>query len=355
MSRTVLFVSYTGDAWGSDRLLADFAAGLEPPVAVACPDGPLAARLRAGGVQHVPVAGRPLDMRASARDRIATPLRIAGLAREARAAAARLRPAVVVGWNSRGLLAAAPAAAGTRLVFHQNEFLPGPLVARAVRRAARRSDLVVALSGTVADDLAVPAEVARGGVDVAGYQAAWPRPGPPTALLLGALVPWKRPDLALDAVALAAGRVPDLRLVVAGEPIGDQRGLVERLRRRAERPDLAGRVEFAGRVDDPRAALGAAHCLLHAADREPYGMAMVEALAAGLPVVAPAAGGPTEIVGENCGRLYRPGDAAAAADALVEVLSDPEPLGRAARALAEREHALAAAQARYRALLEPLR
>ncbi|HYH58123.1 MAG TPA: glycosyltransferase [Thermoleophilaceae bacterium] len=362
MSGTVLFVSYTGDAWGSDRLLGDFATGLAPPVAVACPDGPLAERLRAAGVEHVPVARRPLDMRASARDRAATPLRIAGLAREARRAARRLRPAVVVGWNSRGLLAAAPAARGSRLVLHQNEMPRGLFVRRAVHAVARRCDLAVALSQTIAADLSVPASVVRGGVDLARYTAEWPRPGPPTALFLAALVPWKRPDLALEAVALAARDVPDLRLVVAGEPIGAQEELVEQLTRRASAPDLAGRVEFAGRVEDPRPLLAQSHCLLHAADKEPYGMAMVEALAAGLPVVAPAAGGPTEIYqgawppGKSSPvRLYPPGDADAAAAALVAVLADPEPLGRAGRAVAERSHTLAAAQARYRELIDPLR
>ena len=107
------------------------------------------------------------------------------------------------------------------------------------------------------------------------------------------------------------------------------------LRARAARPDLAGRVRFLGAVADPRAALAAAHCLLHCADREPFGLALVEALAAGRPVVAPAAGGPLEIVTPRCGRLYAPGDAAAGAAALLAILADPAapapPRGRARR------------------------
>jgi phosphatidylinositol alpha 1,6-mannosyltransferase len=84
-------------------------------------------------------------------------------------------------------------------------------------------------------------------------------------------------------------------------------------------------------------------------------MAIVEALASGLPVAAPRAGGPAEILDETCGRLYAPGDATAAAAALVDILRDPEPLGHAARSKAERDHSLASAQARYRELLAPLR
>jgi phosphatidylinositol alpha 1,6-mannosyltransferase len=63
--------------------------------------------------------------------------------------------------------------------------------------------------------------------------------------------------------------------------------------------------------------------LLHCADAEPYGLALVEALAAGRPVVAPDAAGPREIVTEGAGRLYPPGDAAAAVAAIRAVLADP--------------------------------
>jgi glycosyltransferase involved in cell wall biosynthesis len=133
-------------------------------------------------------------------------------------------------------------------------------------------------------------------------------------------VAWKRPDLALEIAA----RVPELRLTLAGAslPGGDGR-LEAALRERAAAPDLAGRVTIAGRVPDVRAALAGAHVLLHCADAEPYGLALVEALAAGRPGVAPAAAGPLEIVRDGAGRLYPPGDAGEAAAALRAVLADP--------------------------------
>ena len=164
--------------------------------------------------------------------------------------------------------------------------------------------------------------------------------------MLGALVPVKRPDLALEAVAIAARELPDLRLVVAGAPMGAEgERLLEGLRRRASRPDLDGRVSFAGDLGDPRAALSRAWCLLHCADREAFGTVLTQAMASGRPVVAPATAGPLEIVDEECGRLYPPGDAVAAAGALVEVLHDPiraREMGAAARVRARRfdaEHA----------------
>jgi glycosyltransferase involved in cell wall biosynthesis len=172
-------------------------------------------------------------------------------------------------------------------------------------------------------------------------------------LLLGAIVPWKRPDLALETVALAARELPELRLRVAGAPIGAAGAeLLATLERRATRPDLDGRVNFLGPVDDVPAALADATCLLHCADREPYGMALVEALASGRPVVAPAAGGPLEIVDASCGALYAPGDARAAATALVNVIRRAPQLEMTARARAEAHFDRATSSAHFAALLE---
>jgi glycosyltransferase involved in cell wall biosynthesis len=104
---------------------------------------------------------------------------------------------------------------------------------------------------------------------------------------------------------------------------GDDPAYVRGLEARAAREDLAGRVTFLGALDDPRPALARAHCLLHCADAEPWGLALIESLASGRPVVAAAAGGPREIVADGAGRLFTPGDAAAAAAAVEAVLLDP--------------------------------
>ena len=87
----------------------------------------------------------------------------------------------------------------------------------------------------------------------------------------------------------ATARLPELRLRIAGAAL-DSGGpaLLEQLRARAAAPDLAGRVEFAGPLADPASALRDAGCLLHCAEREPFGLVLAEALASGTPVVAPA-------------------------------------------------------------------
>ena len=86
-------------------------------------------------------------------------------------------------------------------------------------------------------------------------------------------------------------------------------------------------------------------------------MAVLEALAAGRPVIAPAAAGPAEIVDRSCGVLYEPGDARAAAAALSGLLDDPQrasALGTAGRARARREFDLDTARARYASVVAPL-
>jgi glycosyltransferase involved in cell wall biosynthesis len=362
---SALFVSYSSALGGAERILLDVASGIEG-AAVACPPGPLEERVRAAGLPSTRLRRRPLELRSSARDRLAGPARLAGLGAEVRRLVHAQRPRVLVAWNMRALLACRAGLAGIRrrppLVFQHNDLLPGPLVGRAVRAAARRARATVCLSETIARDLdpgGSPGrvEVIPAGVDLARFRptAEGPAAVGREVLVLGAIVEWKRPELALEVAARTLPELPDLRLRLAGEPIGDGGGeLLERLRRRAEEPDLAGRVELAGQLPDPLGALRRAACMLHCADREPYGLALVEALACGLPVVAPAAGGPGEIVTERCGRLFEPGDADAAARGLADVLEATQhaEYRAAARARAERLYDREDTRRRYRALLD---
>jgi glycosyltransferase involved in cell wall biosynthesis/GT2 family glycosyltransferase len=314
---------------------------------------------------------RSLHMRRSLRDRVGSFGRLAGHSRELRRLYEDVRPGMVVAWGMRTALATA--AAMRRIddpppwTFQHIDFLPSRAIARAVRAAAARADRVVCCSHAVARDLdpegrlGARVEVIHCGVDAdrfapraaAGGGSADALGGSADALVLGAIVPWKRPDLALEIAALATREVPELRLRIAGAPLDtDGEQILARLRERAARPDLEGRVEFTGSLADPAAALRAAGCLLHCSDREPFGLVIVEALASGTPAVAPAAGGPAEIVNATCGALYPPGDASAGARALANVLHNRSELSGPARQRAEAEFSLSKMQARYRELLD---
>jgi N-acetylglucosaminyl-diphospho-decaprenol L-rhamnosyltransferase len=354
-----LIATYTSSAGGAERLLLNVAGGLDEPPLIACPAGWLADEARAAGFTVFELPPRSLHVRRSARDRLLSVARLAAHARELHQLVRDVQPDLVVAWGMRTALAFA--GARTRLdaappwIFQHMDFLPGDAIGTAVRRAAGTATRIVCVSQAVAADLDPTGslrertEVIHCGVDTARFT---PRSASGGALLLGAIVDWKRPDLALEITALAARDLPDLRLRIAGAPleIGGE-ALLVRLRERADQPDLAGRVEFAGRLSDPASALAEAGCLLHCADREPFGLVLVEALASGTPVVAPAAGGPAEIVDATCGVLYPPGDAAAGAGALVETLRRRDELSHAARRRAETAFALDDMQRRYRDLL----
>jgi glycosyltransferase involved in cell wall biosynthesis len=295
----ITFAAYAGVLGGAERVLLDCVTRLERPLRVACPPGPLADELRAAGIEHVPLEDRGLRRSMSGTAGMTIELTL-------------LKPETLVAWGAKAVLAAAAVPCNRRIAVHHDLF-DSPALRGAVRATTRRAHAVVAASQAIADELDLPATILHPGVDLDAFSPTPLPPGPPKALIAGALVPWKRPDLAVEI----ARRMPDAQFTFAGEPLpGDPMPTL----------DPPDNVTFAGRVD-MRRALSEHHVLLHCADREPYGLVLVEALASGRPVVAPNAAGPTEILDRG---LYTPGDADDAVVKLREALQDPgDPRSRA--------------------------
>ena len=231
-------------------------------------------------------------------------------------------PAVIVAWGARAILAAAMMTKRRRppLLAVHHDLYPKPAIRGAVRAGTRRADATAAASQAIAAQLPGDVVVIHPGVDLAAFTPSPLPPGPPQRAR-------GRRARRLEA---PGPRAPDRRT--------DARAARHLRRRAAARRDVRHRrprenVTFAGRVEDIRDALAQAHVLLHCADAEPFGLALVEALAAGRPVVAPDAAGPQEIVTGPEGRLYPPGDADAAVEALEAVLADD----RGARGGTQRE------------------
>jgi glycosyltransferase involved in cell wall biosynthesis len=155
-------------------------------------------------------------------------------------------------------------------------------------------------------------------------------------LFVGELVRHKRPELAIEAAA-AAGR--PIKVVGAGPEL-------ERLRAR-----YGNGAEFVGRVGDDRlAALYAGAAALVVPNVEEFGIASVEAQAAGRPVIAVDAGGAREtVVPGRTGLLVPNGDADSLARALREDLTRFDPAD--IRAHAQR-FARPVFQARLREIVE---
>jgi GT2 family glycosyltransferase/glycosyltransferase involved in cell wall biosynthesis len=337
----ILFASYSSVFGGAERVLLDCAAAVGGRSLLACPEGPLAERAEAAGLTVLALPDRALDLRSRVSDRMLAPARLVAHARELRALARDLDPDLLVAWGMRSAIAALATPKTQPLAFDHHDFVPGPWVGAALRAAAARAAVVTVPSPSVACDLdrsgrlAGRLRIVAPGVDPERFAALGPPPeGDPEVLVLGALAEWKRLDVALEICAIARRELPGLTVRLVGAPVSAADDPLPALRRRAADPDLAGAVEFAGPRADPRAELERSRCLLHCSPLEPFGIVLLEAMAAGRPVVAVDAAGPREIVDRSCGRLYPALDARAGAAALVEICSDrsrASALGQAGR------------------------
>lgn len=329
------------------------AEGIETRVVLPA-DGPFADALAAAGVDHqvVPLPG-PLQR--FGRSAASTPARRVALAAALPVGWARLARALawadVVHVNDhRGMALVGPGALAVRrpLVWHVHGIVASRLIDAAAGRLARgvivpTAAAVPRLPGLPAR---VPVAVVPNGrpVSVVGPPRS---PGrPPTVATVGRLHPDKGVDVLLRAVALARAAVPDLCLVVVGGPQAGSEGHAEVLRALAAELGIAGAVTFTGADARPFARLAEAGATLYvgaARERsELLPLAVIEAMAAGYPVLYTDVGGVADLVRPGTtGRLVAPGRPAAFAAAIVELLGDPaelDRLGAGARALVRAEH-----------------
>lgn len=141
----------------------------------------------------------------------------------------------------------------------------------------------------------------------------------PCLLALAALVERKGIDVLLEAIARLDAHLPQPVLWIAGD--GPERGALER---RAGALGLAARVRFLGRRDDAADLLAACDVFALPSRLEGLGVAALEAMAAGRPVLASAVGGLAEAVAhEKTGLLVPPDDPGALCAALARLLEDP--------------------------------
>jgi glycosyltransferase involved in cell wall biosynthesis len=193
-------------------------------------------------------------------------------------------------------------------------------------------DAVVAVSQMIADQLqqvGVPASrihVVHDAVDCQACKPTWSMQkfrdefsladGQVCVALAAQFIARKGHRDALAAWRQVIAKVPEARLVIFGR--GPLDGEIRQL------ASTVDGVTVAGFRDDLRQFLGHFDVLLHPARREGLGVVVLEAQAAGIPVVAFRSGGIPEVVGhDQTGLFAAPGDLQELADALVAMLSDP--------------------------------
>jgi glycosyltransferase involved in cell wall biosynthesis len=247
------------------------------------------------------------------------------------------------------------------------------LLVRQERKLAARTDRIVAVSHATADDLVrlgvVPEErlsVVPPGVDLAALAEVRARShhlrrivGAADDVVLvgvvGRLAPVKRPELAVDVFELLAQRYPRLELCFVGD--GELRGALER-RIEGGAQAVRRRVHMVGAQENMVAVLADLDAVLLTSRSEGLPVALIEAAAAALPVVATNVGGVAELVAhERTG--YLGSDVDELAYGLAQLLDDPAgraAMGQRARLRVLARHSAAALaerlEALYRAVLE---
>ena len=341
---------------GAERALLALLGSLDrdrydPLVVLGC-EGALSEAVRKGGAQVaiVPFPAPPLHG-------LAWPPTLWQVTRAARAigrlAAGRGIRLAQCG-DVLGLLLLGPAARrGVRIAYQVN-YLGGRPRVRALRALSRRITLLVACSqyqatgvAHAAPELAQRTVVVHPGIDTAAF-AGGDGAGfrgelnvPAAAPFIGMLARydvWKGHAVFLDAAARLGAARSEVRFAMIGGALNaDALPHVARYRdgvlARRARLGLVDRMKVVDHRPDVANVLAALDVVVLPSSGEPFGMALIEAMAAGRPVIASDSGGPPEIVEDGrSGRLFRTGDAGGLAEAIASLLDAPEDARRLAEA-----------------------
>ena len=359
----VLYVNHTALVSGSERSLLTLLSGLPRTVQprVASPPGRLAQAVEELGIPVTSITSTAGSLRLHPAQ---TPRALAQMSLAAVQVhrAARRHRAEVVHANSiragieLGLAHVAPAAG----VVNVRDCLPsGAVTTATMRLIASTATTVVANSHYTANSVRAAAPGARlevvhpaidaaefdpARIDRAAARARLGLAGSRRALLgvVAQLSPWKGQDTAIEALRLLREQGVDAHLLligsakfIASSTRFDNDAYVAGLRRLIADVGLDDRVSWLGERDDVPELVRALDVLLLPSREEPFGRALLEAMALEVPVLATNVGGPPELVRDGReGYLLPPGDPMAWAQAVRRVIESPESgreLGRAGR------------------------
>jgi len=157
----------------------------------------------------------------------------------------------------------------------------------------------------------------------------------PLIVNVGRLARWKGQDVFIKAAALVIAQCPQARFMIVGGYERDDQGQGELSGGRAYYDELVAlrdslgltdHVVFTDHIADMQPVYAAADLVVHTATRpEPFGRVIVEAMAAGVPVIASNSGGPAEIVVDGeCGYLIPPGNPSTLAESMLKLMADSD-------------------------------
>ena len=342
----VTFVNHSAELGGGELALLDLARATPRARAVLLSDGPLNALLaEAGTMVRTIDAGRVLEIRRT--DGLLAALgKCPGLFALGLRLASEIRRSEVVYANSqKAFVAVALAAFLTRrpLLWHLHDILDGAHFSGPIRKVAitlsnRFAHGVIANSIATADAYRKaggrsPVTVIHNGIDSAKFDpgkrtqyraelaSAIGSGSSPIIGLFGRLAAWKGQHVAIEALT----QMPGVHLVLVGGALFDETPYENDLRAQVAAANLTDRVHFLGFRQDIPELMGGVDVAIHCSTApEPFGRVIVEAMMAGTPVIASAAGGALEIVDDGETGLLVPSDAPELlATALRKLFDDP--------------------------------
>ena len=217
-----------------------------------------------------------------------------------------------------------------RLVLTRHALFPLRGINKPLLRNAGR---VIAVSQAVAESLRQngviePSKVTvvHNGIDTNRFNQSGAR-GDDSHILVGTighLAPIKGQDIFVRAAALISKRRQGIHFVIIGEDKSPQMEYRRSLESLIVELGLSGIVTIEGWRDDIPALLSSLTLFVSAARSEPFGLAIVEAMAAGLPIVASSSEGALEIIeDEHSGRLVPVAHPESMATAINDLIDDP--------------------------------
>jgi glycosyltransferase involved in cell wall biosynthesis len=228
---------------------------------------------------------------------------------------------------------------GPPLLLHTHEVLPAGAKGIAAALLVRRADVVVSVSAAAARALrryGIESTVVYSAVPDPGPVEPAPDGGPLVVGTLGTVSRRKGSDLFVAAARRVQERRNGIEFRIAGEPVvGGERSWAEQVLVGAARSG----IRHAGRVE-PFAELPGWHVFVLPSRMDPCPLALLEAMAVGLPVVATSVGGIPEQVGTDGGVLVAPEDVDGLADAVLRLAASPELRARLGAAGRERARSL---------------
>ena len=346
----ILFYNHTGKVSGAERVLLMILAGLDRirfDSVVMCPaDGRLTRMVSELGRRTVSI--QPLKARFTMRaGRLAKYVAsFVRLIRAARTAVINETPDIIHANGIRAGLVMSAATFGFRVpvIWHVHDLLPRHPLSTAIRLFAcgSRRNRIVAVSqavarrfeGRLSRAFRGRVETIHNAVDVEQFcpdplsrretRRALGLEAATVVGIVGQLTPRKGQLELIEAFAEVSRAVPDIVLLVVGEPIFNRDGeYAKSLARAAGRLGIADRIRFLGARDDIPAIMRAMDLLVVNSRVEPFGLTVIEAMASGTAVAATAVDGIKEIVrhGQN-GWLVSGRDRRSLVEALFTLVRD---------------------------------